>query len=48
MDDYVVVRQPNNHIVLGVNDDRPEHVYIVQFDEGTNLVIQVEIKLWQL
>jgi hypothetical protein len=33
MDDYVVVRQPNNHIVLGVNDDRPEHVYIVQFDE---------------
>jgi len=33
MDEYVIVIHPNNHIVLGVNDDRPERVYVVQFDE---------------
>lgn len=33
MDEYVIVQNPNNHIVLGVNDDRPERVYVVQFDE---------------
>lgn len=33
MDEYVVVQNPNNHIVLGVNDDRPERVHVVQFDE---------------
>ena len=33
MDEYVIVQNPNNHIVLGVNDDRPERVYAVHFDE---------------
>ena len=33
MDEYVVVQNPNNHIVLGINDDRPESVHVVQFDE---------------
>lgn len=32
MDDYVVVIQPNEHIILGVNDDRviPETETIIQ------------------
>jgi len=33
MDEYVVVLHPNNNIVLGVNDNRPEHTHVVQFDE---------------
>jgi hypothetical protein len=30
MNNYVVVQQPNNHIVLGVNEDR---ITIVQIEE---------------
>ena len=35
MDDYVVFVQPNNHIILGVNDDRviPETETIIQIME---------------
>tara|TARA_B100000073_G_C23418978_1_gene446387 strand:- start:106 stop:315 length:210 start_codon:yes stop_codon:yes gene_type:complete len=35
MDDYVVFVQPNNHIILGVNDDRviPETETIIQIVE---------------
>lgn len=33
MDEYVIVQNPGNHIVLGVNDNRLERVHIVQFDE---------------
>ena len=35
MDDYVVFVQPNNHIILGVNDDRviPETETIIQIIE---------------
>jgi len=35
MDDYVVVIQPNEHIILGVNDDRviPETETIIQIVE---------------
>tara|TARA_B100000287_G_C20526810_1_gene739187 strand:- start:825 stop:1034 length:210 start_codon:yes stop_codon:yes gene_type:complete len=37
MDDYVVVIQPNEHIILGVNDDRvkPETETIIQITETT-------------
>jgi len=37
MDDYVVVIQPNEHIILGVNDDRviPETETIIQIVETT-------------
>lgn len=36
MDDYVVVIQPNEHIILGVNDDRviPETETIIQIVES--------------
>jgi hypothetical protein len=30
MNNYVVVQQPNNHIVLGVNEDR---ITIIQIEE---------------
>ena len=33
MNEYVIVQNPNNHVVLGVNDDRLERVYVIQFDE---------------
>lgn len=35
MDDYVVVIQPNEHIILGVNDDRviPQTETIIQIVE---------------
>ena len=35
MDDYVVVIQPNEHVILGVNDDRviPETETIIQIVE---------------
>ncbi len=38
MDDYVVVIQPNEHIILGVNDDRviPETETIIQIAETTS------------
>ena len=37
MDDYVLVIQPNEHIILGVNDDRviPETETIIQIVETT-------------
>jgi hypothetical protein len=39
MDDYVIVRNPRNHIVLGVNENRqvPEtiiEIYIEERDDG--------------
>lgn len=33
MDEYVIVIHPNRNIVLGVNEDRPEPVYIIQMEE---------------
>lgn len=33
MDDYVIVINPNNHIVLGVNEDRPEYEHVIQIEE---------------
>ena len=33
MDEYVIVIHPNRSIVLGVNEDRPEHEYIIQIEE---------------
>jgi hypothetical protein len=41
MDDYVIVQDPRNHIVLGVNENRqvPEtiiEIYIEERDDGIN------------
>jgi hypothetical protein len=34
MDEYVIVLHPNNDIVLGVNENRPERIHVAQFDES--------------
>ena len=33
MDEYVIVLHPNNDIVLGVNELRPEREYVIQMEE---------------
>lgn len=33
MDEYVIVIHPDRNIVLGVNERRPEPVYIIQIEE---------------
>lgn len=33
MDEYVIVIHPDRNIVLGVNENRPEPVYIIQMEE---------------
>ena len=33
MDEYVVILHPNNDIVLGVNENRPEREYTIQIEE---------------
>jgi hypothetical protein len=33
MDEYVIVLHPNNDIVLGVNELRPDREYIIQMEE---------------
>ena len=33
MDEYVIVLHPNNDIVLGVNENRPEREYVIHIEE---------------
>jgi len=33
MDEYVIVLHPNNDIVLGVNENRPEREHVIQIEE---------------
>ena len=33
MNEYVIVLHPNNDIVLGVNENRPEREYVIQIEE---------------
>jgi hypothetical protein len=33
MDEYVIVLHPNNDIVLGVNENRPEREHVIHIEE---------------
>jgi hypothetical protein len=33
MDEYVIVLNPNNDIVLGVNENRPEREHLIHMEE---------------
>ena len=33
MDEYVIILHPNNDIVLGVNENRPEREYVIQIEQ---------------